>query len=359
MHKNTIEKYRNTGNLIKRTMKKYKQDNIKTKRLETAYYHAGKKGAKKLLLLHGNLSSALFFLPLFPYLENDYEIIAPDLRCFGNTEALPVDARRGYRDWSDDVCSFVEEIGWSSFYLAGWSMGGNIAMQFAIDHEKMVKKLILIAPGSPYGFGGTRDEKGTPYEPCGLGSGGGSANPTLTMAQQMGSRFVLRDILNRYYFKPPFRMNLEWENLFIDSIAGIRIGNDYYPGDYRMSSSWPYVVAGDRGVLNTMSPEHGNLSGFLDMKRKPEVLWIRGEDDLIVSDTSVMEFGYLGSVGIIPGWPGKEIYPPQPMVSQLKYFFDLYRKNGGLFVEAVLPGGHMCILESPVHFISALHSFIK
>ena len=61
-------------------------------------------------------------------------------------------------------------------------MGGGVAMQFVIDHARMVNQLVLVAPVSPYGFGGSVDEKGTPHMPLGLGSGGGTANPALIVA---------------------------------------------------------------------------------------------------------------------------------------------------------------------------------
>ena len=337
----------------------YKQRSMDTDRLRIAYYRAGEDNSKKLLLLHGNLSSSVFYLPLFPALEQEYDIVAPDLRCFGDTETMPVDATRGYRDWSDDVYAFCRALGWDSFLILGWSLGGNIAMQYAIDHGKQVQKLILIAPGSPYGFGGTWDEKGTPYDPVGLGSGGGCVNPTLVMLTASKSRLFLRDILRKYYFNPPFRMEWSWENRMIEAIGKIRFGSDYYPGNYSSSPKWPYVKAGDRGILNTMAPQYANLSAMLDMPEKPAVLWIRGKDDKIVSDHSTMELGYLGQIGLVPGWPGPYIYPPQPMVSQTQYFFGKYREKGGSVQEIVIPGGHLCALESPEDFLTALREFTR
>ena len=52
----------------------------------------------------------------------------------------------------------------------------------------------------------------------------------------------------------------------------------------------------------------------LDMK--PPVLWIRGADDQIVSDQSLFDVGTLGALGAIPGYPGSDVFPSQPMVSQ-------------------------------------------
>lgn len=335
-----------------------KQLTLQTERLKVAYYRTGEGKPRRLLMLHGNLSSSVFFRPLFPALERDFDVVAPDLRCFGDTEDLPVDATRGYRDWSDDIDAFLTALGWDSCIVLGWSMGGNVAMQFAMEHTAKVEKLVLIAPGSPFGFGGTYGEKGLPYYPLGRGSGGACVNPMLVEPLTGMSKMVMRDILNLLYFKPPFRMSLLWENLLIEGISKTKLGHDRYPGDGAFTFQWPFVCAGKHGVLNAMSPKYGNQSAIVDMENKPPILWVHGEDDIIVSDRSMMEMGGLGSFGMVPGWPGYFFYPPQPMVSQTRYVFGQYRDKGGMVEEVLLPGGHMCCLESPEMFLDALFSFI-
>ena len=337
----------------------YQQSFINTETIRTAYYRSGEGNKQKLLVLHGNISSSVFFMPLMPYMDSKYDVVVPDLRCFGNSEARPIDATRGYRDWSDDIFAFCKALGWKKFTLLGWSMGGDIAMQFVVDHGDMVNKLVLVAPGSPYGFGGTRDEKGTPHSPIGLGSGGGTVNPMLMLSGQMGNTTFIRTMFNRYLFEPSFKMSPEWEELFINAAAGMKMGTDYYPGNYQSTWKWPYMIAGDKGVLNTMSPEYGNLSAFLELDPKPPVLWIRGNHDKIVSDHSMMELGNLGRLGLVPGWPGPVLYPAQPMVKQTRYFLEQYKEKGGYYIELCIPGGHVCILESPLHFISAMDAFMK
>ena len=330
---------------------------ITTDTIRTAYYRAGEGNRNKLLVLHGNFSSSVFFLPLIRFLEDRFDIAVPDLRCFGNTEALPIDATRGYRDWSDDVYAFCKAIGWKKFNLLGWSLGGDIAMQFTCDHGEMVKKLILVAPGSPYGFGGTRDEKGTMHDPAGLGSGGGCAHPLVTISGLTDNVPLIKKLMLPYVFKPSFKLEPEWEDRLIGAVTKMKIGPSYYPGNYQITWKWPFIVSGDKGVLNTMSPKYGNLEHFLSADHKPPVLWIRGDADLIVSDNSMFEFGTLGKLGMVPGWPGDKKYPPQPMVSQTRYFMEQYRDNGGSYVEIMIPGGHLCILESPLQFVTALKTF--
>lgn len=336
----------------------YQQNYIITDRLRITYYRAGKKTAPKLLMIHGNLSASVFFLPLFSELSKRYDVVAPDLRCFGKTENLPIDATRGYRDWSDDLFSLVKSLGWKKFAIAGWSMGGNIAMQFAVDHSEMLSHIILIAPGSPFGFGGTRGENGEALYPLGLASGGGCANQQLVAALAVGSIPILREILHQFYFSPVFRMSNEWESLLLEGIASTRVGPGRYPGDSIYVSKWPFVSAGSVGVLNAMTPTHGNLWSFTEILDKPPVLWIRGDKDAIVSDTSMLEFGFLGKIGLVPGWPGDNVIPPQPMIAQTRYVMEHYKHNGGKYKEIVIPGGHLCPLESPNEFLSTINEFL-
>ncbi|MBQ9989701.1 MAG: alpha/beta hydrolase [Lachnospiraceae bacterium] len=339
-------------------MEGYTQRTVLTERLRTTYYRSGEGKSDKLLLLHGNLSSSLFFLPLLPELSQWFDVAIPDLRGFGDSEIRPIDATRGYRDWSDDIAAFVDKLGWEKFSVVGWSLGGNIAMQYAIDHSDRLDKLILLAPGSPYGFGGTADVEGTPLSPTGLGSGGGSANHLFLMALSTKNEFALHNILTQFYFTSNFHIDKKLEGLLLSGIAKTKLGEDKYPGDYRYVIKWPFVAAGRHGVLNAMSPAYGNLSKMLEIEKKPRILWIRGRDDNIISDQSILDFGYLGSIGMIPGWPGKDFYPVQPMLSQTRHFFEEYKKKGGEYEELIIPGGHACHLEARGYFVSALYSFI-
>jgi pimeloyl-ACP methyl ester carboxylesterase len=104
-----------------------------------------------------------------------------------------------------------------------------------------------------------------------------------------------------------------------------------------------------------MAPTVLDLSGIVDVDPKPPVLWVRGDADQIVSDTSVFDLAFLGSVGAVPGWPGAEAFPPQPMVTQTRAVLDRYAATGGAYREVVLPGvGHSPHVERPQEFVVAL-----
>jgi pimeloyl-ACP methyl ester carboxylesterase len=104
-----------------------------------------------------------------------------------------------------------------------------------------------------------------------------------------------------------------------------------------------------------MAPTVFDVSGIVDLPGKPPVLWVRGDADQIVSDTSVFDLAFLGSVGAVPGWPGAETCPPQPMVTQMRAVLDRYAATGGAYREVVLPDvGHSPHVERPQEFVVAL-----
>ena len=59
------------------------------------------------------------------------------------------------------------------------------------------------------------------------------------------------------------------------------------------------------------------------------MLWLRGANDVIVSDTSLYDLAYLGSLGAVPGWPGEQAWPPQPMVAQTRAELNGYAAAAG------------------------------
>jgi hypothetical protein len=126
-----------------------------------------------------------------------------------------------------------------------------------------------------------------------------------------------REVINSAYYKPPFRHHREED--ILTSLLSTRTGEDFYPGDSTPSGNWPFVAPGTRGSANAFAPKYCNLAALVDIDPKPPVLWIQAADDLIVSDHSLFEFGTLGQLGIVPGWPGLDAYPPQPMVSQTRH----------------------------------------
>lgn len=310
---------------------------------------------RTVVLIHGNASSSLFWQELMEDLPHDLRVIAIDLRGYGGTEHAPIDATRGVRDFSDDVHATLEALGIPIAHLVGWSLGAAVVMQYALDHP--VLSLTLEAPVSPYGFGGTRRD-GTRLTGDDAGTGGGAGN--LDFVQRLidhdesaDAPTSPRNVFRAHYVAPGYQT--AHEDIWVESMLSTSTATGNYPGDSIASENWPGFAAGTIGVLNTLAPGHHDVSGIVDLPEKPPILWIHGALDLIVSDASLYDLNNLGKLGIVPGWPGEDIAPPQEMVAQMRDVLARYSEAGGEVTEIDLPEtGHTPHLERPAEFRHAL-----
>jgi pimeloyl-ACP methyl ester carboxylesterase len=335
-------------------------ERVPTSRLTTAVLSVTGRSGHPVLFVHGNVSSSLFWQPTMLAVPETYRPLAVDLRGFGDTDPEPVDATRGLGDYADDLAAVIEALGLTAVHLVGWSMGGGVVLQYLTERPgaHRAASVTLVAPVSPFGFGGTRGTDGTLCDPSGAGSGAGSVNPDFVSRLAAGDRTAEsptspRQVLLAHYVKPPF-VPPELD-IFVESMLSTRVGDDHYPGTSQQVTAWPGFAPGDRGVLNTMAPTHFRITGLDALEPKPPILWLRGADDVIVSDTSLYDLAHLGSLGVIPGWPGSGTWPPQPMVAQTRTMLESYTQAGGRYREAVIQdSGHGPHLDQPEQFRAAL-----
>jgi pimeloyl-ACP methyl ester carboxylesterase len=315
---------------------------VDTDRLRLHCLVRGTADGTPVVLVHGNLSTALFFAELMATAPDDLRLIAPDMRGFGRTEPLPIDATRGLRDWSDDVAALVDALGLDGpVHLVGWSTGGGAIMQYAIDRPAAVASLTLIDTVSPYGFGATAGAEGLPTSPDFAGSGAGLANPEFVQRLRDGDRSAdsavsPRSVMRAFYWRPDFEVDRDREDALVAEVLRTQIGDGGYPGNATPSEHWPGVAPGDLGLLNALSPRWLDAHGIVDIEPRPPVLWIHGDDDRVVGDRSMFDAGTLGSLGVLPDWPGDDVHPPQPMDAQIRAVLTAYREAGGQAREEVI-----------------------
>jgi pimeloyl-ACP methyl ester carboxylesterase len=343
-----------------------KAEYVTSPRLTTRVLFSGDEKGVPVLFVHGNASNATYWEETMVALPAGYRGIAPDNRGYGGADRdKKVDATRGLADFSEDLFALMDTLGYDKFHVVGHSLGGSIIYQMMMEHPERLLTVTLAAPGSPFGFGGSKGVDGQMCSPDGAGSGGGIVNPTFTQLMAAGDRGMdnpqasPRVVMNSFYWKPPFKPAREEE--LLSGLLSEHVGDKEYPGDMVPSNNWPGMAPGKFGPANALSPKYvGDVSKIWTAKAKPPVLWIRGAEDQIVSDTSLFDIGTLGKMGVIPGWPGDEVYPSQPMVSQSRYVLEKYAENGGSFEEVVFEEcGHTPYIEKPEQFNKLFHAHLK
>jgi pimeloyl-ACP methyl ester carboxylesterase len=335
---------------------------LQTDRLRMRYLESGPEDGIPVVMVHGNLATSRFYEHLMPGAPARYRMIAPDMRGFGDTEHVPIDATRGLRDWADDTFSLVRALGITRrVHLVGWSTGGAAIANYAQDRP--VASLTFVDPVSPYGFGGVRLD-GTPCFPDYAGSGGGTGSVEFTKRiaehdTSSDSPASPRNVMNSSYWAPTHREPADREDMLVEEVLKSVTGDDGYPGDATPSANWPGIAPGTRGILNALSGKYCNWAGIVDIDPKPPVLWTHGTADIVVSDNSAWDMATLGRMGVVPGWPGDEVFPPQPMVTQIRHVLERYRDAGGQVRMEMFEGsGHGPIFDAAERWSALFYEFL-
>jgi len=104
------------------------------------HYHRSGQG-RPLVILHGlfgtweNLGSSV------KALAETWDVIAPDLRNHGRS---PHTEQHSYPLMAADVGDLLNQLGLEKVAILGHSMGGKVAMEFALNHPERVEKLIVV-----------------------------------------------------------------------------------------------------------------------------------------------------------------------------------------------------------------------
>ena len=339
---------------------------VTTARLTTRVLFSGPDDGIPVLLIHGNFSNATWWEETIVALPPKFRGIAPDQRGYGGADpAAKIDATRGMRDFVDDSLALMDHLGHDRFHLVGNSLGGLVVWWMMADAPERLLSATLAGPGSPYGFGGTKDASGTPTTPDYAGSGGGLINPDLVRSLLDGDRDSIADFSPRGIMR-----RLVWsggqipkrEDALIDAMFRVHIGDRELPGDKEPSPNWPYVRPGKWGATNAMSPKYvGNLvERILAGEPKVHALWAYGGEDLAVSNTAASDPGTWGPTGRLPGFPGSDAYPPQPMMDQIRKMLDDYSAAGGSYEEVAIEGsGHVPFITHPDEFNRVFHAHLE
>jgi pimeloyl-ACP methyl ester carboxylesterase len=107
-------------------------------------YQAGPPGAPTVLLLHGWMASAdLNWLGTFPALAGRYHVVAMDHR--GHGRGIRTREPFSLEDCADDAAGLLGELRVRNAIVAGYSMGGPVALLMARRRPDLVRGLVLVA----------------------------------------------------------------------------------------------------------------------------------------------------------------------------------------------------------------------
>ena len=104
---------------------------------------AAGEGEPPLLLLHGLASDRRIWDFVWDDLTAERRAIRYDLRGFGGSVALDDQPFRH----SVDLERLLDTLDLERGDLVGVSLGGSVALNFALDHPERVRRLVLISPG--------------------------------------------------------------------------------------------------------------------------------------------------------------------------------------------------------------------
>ncbi len=96
-----------------------------------------------VVLLHGFTGSSKTWRPFVQRLASSYMLVRPDIIGHGESDS-PVDSTRySMAHAVTDLNSLLDSLNIESAHWLGYSMGGRVALQFALAHPDRVRSLIL------------------------------------------------------------------------------------------------------------------------------------------------------------------------------------------------------------------------
>jgi len=110
--------------------------------ISIAYERCG-KGTTPLVLLHGYPLDHTIWEQVVPLLENDFDLILPDLRGFGESDAPAIPY--GMADLAADIAALLGGLNIWKAVIAGHSMGGYVALAFARAYPQRTLGMGLVA----------------------------------------------------------------------------------------------------------------------------------------------------------------------------------------------------------------------
>jgi 3-oxoadipate enol-lactonase len=107
-----------------------------------SYEISGNSEGSKIVLIHGLYINSDCWRDQLTFFEPDYHLLRFDL--FGHGRSFKPGKRFTIRNYVTDMSLLLEYLGWTKdLVLIGHSLGGMVALVYALEHPLSVKKLVI------------------------------------------------------------------------------------------------------------------------------------------------------------------------------------------------------------------------
>lgn len=109
---------------------------------DRSLYYSRRGDGPPLLLIMGMAGhSNMWGDPLLDALAASYDIVVYDHRGIGESDDVP--GAFTVADLADDADALFEALGWEDAHVLGFSLGGMVAQELAVNHAKRLRTLVL------------------------------------------------------------------------------------------------------------------------------------------------------------------------------------------------------------------------
>jgi abhydrolase domain-containing protein 6 len=233
--------------------------------IEWPYLDGGKATGEPVVLVHGFGGDKDNWTLYAPYLTPQHRVICPDLPGFGESDRS-VDRDYCVEAQARRLCEFLDALGIDRCHLAGNSMGGFIALQFALDFPGRLASLTLLDNAGVAGENTSELQRAIERR----------ENPL-----ELKTMADVERLLAFVYRKPPFMPRQFKRVLLDDALANEQVLEKVF---------WTLASEGIAGVLNAR---------LGDVRAPTLIVWGRHDQLIDVSVVDELRRGIANSVAVI------------------------------------------------------------